>query len=158
MKSKFFLQFNFKFNNKVLLKQFKAWKLNFFLLLGSNFNIEKSLICHFLIGSWIFVFLPRLVLVALVSYLQFFLHFHTLTQWSGFKNLENITFIYKPDQMKIETLIVHGPCIFSAFAISIFAWVEAPAQFFVKKMPRNLSKFSKKLRNRTQVESGICWP
>ena len=33
--------------------------------------------------------------------------------------------------MKIETLIVHGPCIFSAFAISIFTWVEIAPQFLI---------------------------
>ena len=30
--------------------------------------------------------------------------------WSGFKNFENSTFIYKPDRIKNETLSVPGRC------------------------------------------------
>ena len=38
-----------------------------------------------------------------------------------FQKFKNRTFTYKPDQMKIKTFSVHGPCIFSAFAISVFS-------------------------------------
>ena len=41
---------------------------------------------------------------------------------SGFKSFENITLIYEPDRMKNGKFSVPGPCIFSAFAISIFSW------------------------------------
>ena len=44
--------------------------------------------------------------------------------------------------MKIETLIVHGPCIFSAFAISLFTRVEIAAQLFVTQ-PLKVQKVQK---------------
>ena len=51
--------------------------------------------------------------------------------------------------MKIERVIVRGPCIFSAFAISVFQFAQVAPQFLVIKVPRNLSKLSEygKLRN-----------
>ena len=60
--------------------------------------------------------------------------------WFGFKNLENITLIYKPDRMKNETFIVHFIFNFCNFN---FTWVEVGLQFLVIKVSRNLSKFSK---------------
>ena len=66
-----------------------------------------------------------------------------LAQWSGFKNLKNITIIYKPDQLKNKTFIVPPPCIFSAFCNFNFQLVQVVAHFLVLKMSRNLSKFLK---------------
>ena len=67
----------------------------------------------------------------------------TLTQWSGFKNLKNITFIHKPDQSKNDTFIVPAPCIFSAFCNFNFQLVQVVPHFLVLKVSRNLSKFLK---------------
>ena len=41
--------------------------------------------------------------------------------------------------MKNETFSVPGPCIFSAFAISIFQFAYVAPHFSVIKVPRNLS-------------------
>ena len=42
-------------------------------------------------------------------------------------------FIFKLDGVKNEIFIVPGRCFFSAFAISIFTWVEVAAHFVFKK-------------------------
>ena len=75
--------------------------------------------------------------------------------WSGSSNLENITLIYKPDQMKIETLIVHGPCIFSAFAISFFSCSRYCRNFWLKRCHATFQSFEKpeKLRNNDALQA-----